>query len=194
MTHVPSEIHKNESEVLQEKHLTHSALAKTSANNRPLKLTKGLKNFLKIVILHPECLEHKGLQDALDLVWCDEVKKYVATLRGLYFEIDEAEYPSMVQETLKGDHVPIAIKETVGAMLFHFKHQSLEKEIVNRMLKDIMVSLQLEDLKKRREELKLMQKNSDKIEDVHRILREINKIQKELETIKSKPNRNEKGV
>ena len=152
-------------------------------------LTKGVRHLVNTLIIHPECFKSKELSEVLDLVWLDEVKRYVNELKTFYFEVEDTEYPNLILNLLNTKEFSTELKEIIGSTLYNFQiRKPIEDSVVSKLLFDIKTNLHKDKLKLKREELKTMQNNSTTLNEVHSILKEINKIQTKLEEIKLQKN------
>ncbi|MBT6325977.1 MAG: DNA primase [Bdellovibrionales bacterium] len=180
----------NQEEIFQKELIKREkSLQKTTEIMPSRQLTKGVKDLVNTLIIHPECFKSKELPEVLDLVWLDEVKRYVNELKTFYFEVEDTEYPNLILNLLNTKEFSTELKEIIGSTLYNFQiRKPIEDSVVSKLLFDIKTNLNKDKLKLKREELKTMQNNSTTLNEVHSILKEINKIQTKLEEIKLQKN------
>jgi hypothetical protein len=114
----------------------------------------------------------------------NEVKRLFQWLVKIYFEIDEAEYVPMVQDELTNGGYSKEIRDVVTEALFNYGNKYNEK-VIQRMLKDYMVMLKMDQLKNKRKSLVERQKTSHTQNEVDHLLVEISKLDKEIHTLKN---------
>lgn len=148
------------------------------------RLSKSERLFLREIVCHPEFLTHLKLDEFLATVGHDEVKKLVHWLVKIYFEMDDAEYVSIVQEHLQYGGYSKEIIDTGTEALFHYGNKYNEKVII-RMLKDYLFMLKTDQLKTRRKELVEKQKIVSTQGEVDHILKEISRLDKEILSLKN---------
>ena len=131
---------------------------------------------------------HKTIGELLDLVHHNEVKSYVLRLRNLIFEIDEGEYPKLVQELINKENYALELKEVIGAALFSFKpHDPANKDnqIIEKLLLDVRFEMEKDFLFQRKIEIKNLLKNCITEEEMNVIMTQLLKVDKELNSLKS---------
>lgn len=157
-------------------------------NIEEVRLTRGLKLLVSELTAHPECIMHKTIGELLDLVHHNEVKSYVLRLRNLIFEIDEGEYPKLVQELINKENYALELKEVIGAALFSFKpHDPANKDnqIIEKLLLDVRFEMEKDFLFQRKIEIKNLLKNCITEEEMNVIMTQLLKVDKELNSLKS---------
>lgn len=142
------------------------------------------KIFIKELICHPEFLTHIGIDDFLAFIRHDEVRKLFAWLVTIYQEIDDAEYVSIVQDELQYGEYNKELKKVGTEALFNHGSKYDDK-IMLRILKDLKLKLQMEDLKLKRKDLVIKQKLAFSQVEIDLVLGEIAKIDKELLSLKN---------
>jgi hypothetical protein len=99
-------------------------------------------------------------------------------------EIDDAEYVSIVQDELQYGGYSKSIVEIGTDALFQYGNKYNEK-VIQRMLKDYLLMLRMDQLKLKRKELVENQKTSLLQFEVDAILSEIAKLDKEILNLKN---------
>jgi DNA primase len=147
-------------------------------------LTKSEKLVFREILCHPEFLTHLKVDEFLATIGHDEVKKLIQWLVKIYLEIDDAEYVSIVQDQLQYGGYSKEIIEVGTDALFHYGNKYNEK-VIQRMLKDYLLKLRMDQLKVRRNDLVAKQKSSPSQVEVDLILSEISKLDKEILNLKN---------
>jgi DNA primase len=147
-------------------------------------ITKSEKVFLKEIVCHPEFLTQPNRDEFLAYIGHNEVKRLFQWLVKIYFEIDEAEYVPMVQDELTSGGYSKEIRDVVTEALFNYGNKYNEK-VIQRMLKDYMVMLKMDQLKNKRKTLVERQKTSPTQNEVDHLLIEISKLDKEIHNLKN---------
>jgi hypothetical protein len=114
----------------------------------------------------------------------DEVKRLIQWLVKIYLEIDDAEYVSIVQEELQYGGYSKAVVDIGTEALFHYGNKYNDK-VIQRMLKDYLLMLRMDQLKLKRKDLVAKQKSSPTQVEVDLILSEISKLDKEILNLKN---------
>ncbi len=151
-------------------------------------LLPGDKLLLQELLLNPSCLEDKNLSQLLDYIASNEVKRYVKTLRDLFFEIDEGEYITMVSAHLGSQDIPIEIKEVVGSSLYRFRPTQLDDAMRKKLVRDLIVRVQKDNLIAKRKELKSKQRACHTINEVEELMKELIGIDIKIKNISLKKN------
>jgi molybdate-binding protein len=147
-------------------------------------LGKVEKLFLKEILCHPEFLTHLHLDEFVDSIGHDEVKKLIHWLAKIYLEIDDAEYVSIVQDELALGSYSKEIRDVGTEALFNYGNKYNEK-VIKRMLKDYKLMLKADQLKVKRKELVERQKSSHTQTEIDFLLSEISKLDKEILNLKN---------
>ncbi len=148
-------------------------------------ISKTDKLLLESLITHPEMVLSNKMSEILDLIDHFEVKRIVQWLKGIYLEIDEAEYSLFVQDKMQ-EAMPADIKEVIASSLFNHRKEKLESTIIDKMVSDLTLKLEMQKLKNQREALKEKQRNALSDEEGIVFLKEILNIEKELIALKNK--------
>lgn len=145
---------------------------------------KSERLFVREILCHPEFLTHLKIDEFLATIGHDEVKRLIQWLAKIYFEIDDSEYVSIVQNELHYGNYTKEIVDVGTEALFHFGTKYNDK-VIKKMLKDYLKMLMMERLKLRRTELVKQQKTSSTQEEVNFILGEISKLDREMLNLKN---------
>jgi len=160
-----------------------------------LKITKGHILMLRLLLENPLCLAQEKLKEVLDLLESVEIKRYVGSLRDLYFEVEEAEFEDMALAMLVEEEWPVSLKEIVGAILFDLgpktnaqkSHgRTLEVGIAEQLLKDLAHRLEKERHRSKRDTIKERQRNNETLEEANSSLVELNEVQNKLHELNKK--------
>lgn len=146
--------------------------------------TNSEKLVLREILCHPEFLTHLKVDEFLATIGHDEVKRLIQWLVKIYLEIDDAEYVSIVQEELQYGGYSKPIVDIGTEALFHYGNKYNEK-VIQRMLKDYLLMLRMDQLKVKRKDLVTKQKSSHTQVEVDLILSEISKLDKEILNLKN---------
>ncbi len=146
--------------------------------------SKSERLVLKEILCHPEFLTHLKVDDFLATIGHDEVKRLIQWLVKIYLEIDDAEYVSIVQDELQYGGYSKSIIEIGTEALFQYGNKYNEK-VIQRMLKDYLLMLRMDQLKLKRKELVENQRTSLLQFEVDAILSEIAKLDKEILHLKN---------
>ncbi len=146
--------------------------------------SKSERLVLKEILCHPEFLTHLKVDEFLATIGHDEVKRLIQWLVKIYLEIDDAEYVSIVQDELQYGGYSKSIIEIGTDALFQYGNKYNEK-VIQRMLKDYLLMLRMDQLKLKRKELVEHQKTSLLQFEVDAILSEIAKLDKEILHLKN---------
>jgi DNA primase len=141
--------------------------------------------FLDQLISNPECLENKQIAEILDLIDHSEVKQIVEWLKNIYLEIDDADYTNFVKSKLEED-ISLDIKNVIASALFNYNKLKLDKKVVEKLLADYQVRLKKEKLIAAKKVQFQMQKNARTEQESIEVLKEIQKIEKQLLELKQK--------
>jgi DNA primase len=148
-------------------------------------ISKVEKIFLREIVIYPELLTLSAIDELLDFVVHNDVKRYVLRLKELIYEIDESDYSSVMNSIVSNGNYLLSLKETVGGALYRYRPVSLEEKVLSRLVNDLKIKLQLEQLKQKRDNLKMKQKDCDTEETLAVVMRELLLIQQDIEKLKS---------
>lgn len=153
--------------------------------SRPQKiLSKTEKLVVQELVQLPALFSENAVLDLLDLVTSDEVKKYIGKIKKIILEIDESEYASVISNLTSGPDYSPELKEAVSSALFKYKIKELDAKTKSRILSDLKVKLQMEQLKNKKEEVKKLQQICESEEEMTKLLLELSDIEKNLQALK----------
>jgi DNA primase len=149
-------------------------------------LTKSERHLLQEVVAHPEILTHHEFSGLLDFVDRDEVKRYVLRLSEIVYEIDEKEFSSLLLLLNSRDDVDLEIKEVTGAALYRYTPSNLNEKVIDKMLEDLKLKLEIEQLRSSREVLINKKNQATDGNEKTNLLGEIIKIDQEINQLKNR--------
>lgn len=147
-------------------------------------LMAGEKNLLKTLMTHPECLANAQLHEILAYTSHPEVKELVPWLAKIYLEIDEQEYVSILSDEVFSEKYGREVKAIAAEALENHKLEPLNEKVMTRLLQDLKLRMQFEQLREKRREFTDLQKNCQTQEEVVFYMQEITKIDRELQQLK----------
>ncbi len=139
---------------------------------------------LKTFLTHPECLNSTQLHEILAYVSHPEVKDLILWLVKIYLEIDEQEYLTVLSDNVFTDRYGQEVKGVAAQAIEEFKPVALNDKILARLLSDLKLRLQLEQLKQKRRELTELQRLSRLEDEVKAYMLQITQIDRELQELK----------
>lgn len=145
------------------------------------------KLLLKTLVTHPECLNQPQLHEILAYTSHFEVKELILWLVKIYLEIDEQEYVSILSDEVFSERYGQEIKNIVAEALELYKFEALNEKVIVRLMQDLKVRMQLEQMKQKRREYTERQKQSQTQEEVIFYMQEITRIDRELQELKKNP-------
>jgi len=151
-------------------------------SHRPL--SKMEKQLVQELVQIPTLITLANLNEILDLVESDEVKKYIGKIGKIILEVDENEYSSIALNLTDGPEYSVDLKEAVASALFKYRAKELDTKTKNRLLHDLKIKLMTEKLLNQKEALKQKQPNLDTQEELNALFLEIAEIEKKLQAIK----------
>ncbi len=155
-----------------------------SAKDAVQPLSKVAKILLQEIIAHPESLTHPDIAEILDFVNQNEVKDFINWLKNLYFEIDEAEYTSIIMNHLDDESFSGEIRECVGAALFKYVKHPLDAKLLQKFITDLKKKAMFEVFKKQRDDLKKQQREANTATESEIYLKKLLEVEKELLNLK----------
>lgn len=157
------------------------AYNQTLSHDAPISKTELI--ILEQLMTYPDFILAKQMTEILDLIDHFEVKRLIQWLKKIYLEIDESDYKNVLLNKLssinKND-----LKETMEKALNKHSRLKLENEIVEKTMKDFAKKLQLERLKRQKEEFKQMQRESSTEQESQDFLNKILEVEKEIRNVK----------
>ncbi len=139
---------------------------------------------LQNLVQHPELLLLDQTAELLDFVGNDEVKGYISKLRELMYEIDESEYPSIVNSLMSDEHYSAELIAIAGGALYKYRDTSLNDKVAKKMIEDIKKTLQVEQLKEEKKSLKLRHLSAQTKEEQTEILTLMMAVDKKLADVR----------
>jgi DNA primase len=151
----------------------------------PIPLSVVLKSVLKEILRSPQCLELKEVEDILDLITVDEVKRLVICLRTLHFEGTSADYHQLIKSTLEKENFSGELKAALGPILYTYDRPfEIKPEQARRLLRDMGYNLRIEQLRLKKEELVSRQAQAQDQRQLDAILTELTELHKKLHILK----------
>jgi DNA primase len=150
--------------------------------HRPLSRME--KQLVQELVQIPTLITLANLNEILDLVESDEVKKYIGKIGKIILEVDENEYSSIALNLTDGPEYSADLKEAVASAVFKYRSKELDTKTKNRLLHDLKIKLMTEKLLTQKEELKQKQPILDTQEELNSLFLEIADIEKKLQAIK----------
>jgi DNA primase len=155
-------------------------------SQEPVPLTVSEKTFVSQILCHPEFLTHLNENEIVAIIGNDEVKKLVQWLVKIYREIDDSEYVSFVRDhILYGDYSKEIISIGTDSLSKHGNR--LNDKVLERLLRDYLRNLQVDQLKAKKKILEDRQKTEPSQNGIDLILSEISQISKEIRRLKDTP-------
>lgn len=159
------------------------AYNQTLSHDAPISKTELI--ILEQILSNPEFILGKQIPEILDLIDHFEVKRLIQWLKKIYLEIDESDYPIVLnKKILSIDKVDL--KETMIKAQANHNRLKLGDEIVEKTINDFIKNLKLEKLKKEKDFFKLKQKESSNEQESQEFLNKILEIEKEIRNVKFK--------
>lgn len=163
-------------------------LPKTEKKLSQAPMTNGEKLLIQECLRHPSILDHPKMIEILDLIGNSEVKRVIADFLRLSSEIELSEFTKTAGAIVSESNYGNDIKNCVSLVLFQTEKQAeLPKGKIDQLVLDIRVAVELDLLKQKRKELKLLQEQSPNEQEVRELLKTIHDIQIQLhDLIKNK--------
>jgi len=149
-------------------------------------LSKGERAFLIDLIRNPDCLTHGKMTELLDFVRHPEVEDLLARLVDLVYEIDDAEYPSVVGSLAHESNYSTEIKECIGAALFDYSPSKMDDKTLQKFLGDHEKRLKLDSLTSERMTLKERQKRCQNLDEMNQFLSQLRDVDKKINDLKQR--------
>lgn len=142
------------------------------------------RNFLKTIMTHPECVTEPQLHEILAYVSHPEVQQLILWLAKIYPEIDELEYATVLGDEVFSEQYGREVKGIASEALENHKLEPLNEKVLERLLKDLKVRMQLEQLRQKRKENTVLQEQCQTQEEARFYMQEIMRIDQELQLLK----------
>lgn len=143
---------------------------------------------LQNLVQHPELLLLDEIAELLDFVGNDEVKGYILKLSELMYEIDETEYPSIVNSLMSDEHYSAELIAIAGGALYKYRETSLNEKVAQKMIEDIKKKLQVEQLLEEKNFLKKRHLSAQTKDEQMDILSQLIAVDKKLADVRRGPN------
>ena len=154
-------------------------------------LSKMEKLLVQELVQLPSLLNMDKMNEILDLVTNDEVKKYIGKIRRITMEVDDREYESVVLNLTNTSEYSIDLREVVTSAFYNYKPKDADKKTKSRILFDLKNKLHTEQLKNKKEEIKKLQQTCDSEDEMTGLLNQLTEIEKTIQIIKNtKPEKN----
>jgi DNA primase len=148
-------------------------------------LTKMEKLFVQEVVQLPSLLNLDKMNEILDLVANDEVKKYIGKIRKITMEIDDSEYESVLLNLTNSPEYSIDLREVVTSAFYNYKHKDADTKTKQRILFDLKNKLHMEQLKNKKDEIKKLQALCESDDDMISLLNQLTEIDKDIQKLKN---------
>ena len=156
-----------------------------------ISLTKMERLLLQEVVQLPALTNMDNMNEILDLVSHDEVKKYIGKIRKIIMEVDDSEYESVVLNFTNSPDYSIDLREAVTSAFYQYKHKEVDNKTKKKILFDLKIKIKTEQLKHQKEEIKSLQKNCETEDQMIGLLNQLTEIEKQIQSLKNlKPDRN----
>ena len=155
-------------------------------------ITSVESRLMQNLVQHPELLLLDGTAELLDFVGNDEVKEYILKLRELMYEIDESEYPSIVNNLMSDENYSAELIAIAGGALYKYRETSLNEKVATKMIEDIKKKLQVEQLIEEKNHLKRRHLSAQTKDEQMDILTQLMEVDKKLAEVRRGPISNKK--
>jgi DNA primase len=140
---------------------------------------------LEELIKYPQIILHQNFPLLLDRIPSDGVKRVVVDFKNLFFEVDENEFFSILKEYLLGEKFDLEIREIMSNAFFSSSPTKIEGKTLDKLLRDIIVQLEIEKLIKKRDLLRQKQKECLETQGVDSIIEEIHLFERHIQKLKA---------
>jgi DNA primase len=148
-------------------------------------LSKMEKLLVQELVQLPALLNMDKMNEILDLVTNDEVKKYIGKIRKITMEVDDREYESVVLNLTNTPEYSIDLREVVTAAFYNYKHKDADKKTKQRILFDLKNKLHMEQLKNKKEEIKKLQQTCESDIEMTNLLIQLTEVEKNIQILKN---------
>ena len=160
----------------------------TESSPPEIYLSKMEKLLVQELVQLPSLLNMDKMNEILDLVTNDEVKKYIGKIRKITMEVDDREYESVLLNLTNTPEYSIDLREVVTSAFYNYKHREADTKTKLRILFDLKNKLHMEQLKNKKEEIKKLQQVCESDEEMTGLLQQLIEIEKNIQILKnSKP-------
>ncbi|MBY0415181.1 MAG: DNA primase [Bdellovibrionales bacterium] len=162
----------------------------TEQSSPEIYLSKMEKLLVQEIVQLPTLINMDKMNEILDLVTNDEVKKYIGKIRKITMEVDDREYESVVLNLTNTPEYSIDLREVVTSAFYNYKHKDADTKTKQRILFDLKNKLHVEQLKNKKEELKKLRQACESETEMTDLLSQLLEVEKSLQQIKnSKPDK-----
>lgn len=144
-------------------------------------------HLMQNLVQNPELLLLDEMVELLDFVGNNEVQEYILKLRELMYEIDESEYPSIVNNLMSDEHYSAELIAIAGGALYKFREAPLNEKVAHKMIEDIKKRLQVEQLLEEKSFLKQKHLSAQTKKEEGDILSQIIEVDKKLADVRRGP-------
>jgi len=148
-------------------------------------MSKMEKLLVQELVQLPSLLSLEKMNEILDLVTNDEVKKYVGKIRKITMEVDDNEYESVVLNLTNSPEYSIDLREVVTGAFYNYKPKEADSKTKQRILFDLKNKLHMEQLKTKKDEIKSKQLTCESDEEMTKLLAMLNEIEKNIQALKN---------
>lgn len=158
-----------------------------SAEDSPpeLYLSKMEKLLVQELVQLPSLLNMDKMNEILDLVTNDEVKKYIGKIRKITMEVDDNEYESVVLNLTNSPEYSIDLREVVTSAFYNYKHKDADNKTKQRILFDLKNKLHMEQLKNKKEEIRKLQQTCESEELMISLLGQLTEVEINIQKLKN---------
>ena len=125
------------------------------------------------------------MNEILDLVTNDEVKKYIGKIRKITMEIDDSEYESVLLNLTNSPEYSIDLREVVTSAFYNYKPKDADTKTKQRLLFDLKNKLHTEQLKNKKDEIKKLQLVCESEDEMISLLNQLTEVEKNIQNIKN---------
>lgn len=148
-------------------------------------LSKMERLLVQEVVQLPALLNLDKMNEILDLVSNDEVKKYIGKIRKITMEVDDGEYESVVLNLTNSPEYSIDLREVVTSAFYNYKPKDADNKTKQRILFDLKIKLHMEQLKNKKDEIKKLQLTCESEEEMTRLLTQLLEVEKNIQQLKN---------
>ncbi len=148
-------------------------------------LTKMEKLLVQELVQLPSLLNMDKMNEILDLVANDEVKKYIGKIRKITMEIDDSEYESVLLNLTNSPEYSIDLREVVTSAFYNYKPKDADTKTKQRILFDLKNKLHMEQLKNKKDEIKKLQQTVESETEMVNLLNRLLEVDKEIQKLKN---------
>ena len=188
---INTSIHENIDDEVSLETLNEQSAEQEFKSPPQISLTKMERLLLQEVVQLPALTNMDNMNEILDLVSHDEVKKYIGKIRKIIMEVDDSEYESVVLNFTNSPDYSIDLREAVTSAFYQYKYKEVDNKTKKKILFDLKIKLKTEKLKLKKEEIKSLQKGCETEDQMITLLNQLTEIEKEMQSLKNlKPDKN----